>query len=674
MLVVARNSKNGISFNQEDSITANNSSIDCGAFNASFYNYEKAELEKGEQFGNPDYARTMDIKKDATYEYVKNGFIADGTQLQKGYVLIVKAAKIPKPVDQFLYIDKSIVYKRDEPVYVEKVITTRNDEDAIIAKVKLRADRSLGVGDKFSCLTPDHDVLTRRGWIPIANVTLDDEVATLHDDEYLLYEKPTELHQYDHDGEMYIVDSMHIRAKTTMNHRMYVSKTKGGAYEMVRAEEIVGKTRYYKNNATWLMPDIPTYICTYEHAAVTAKNGELVTGGADWQPLVFNMDDWLEFLGIWISDGNLVKANHCQIQITCTKPRKVERLREVCRKMGFEIKSFGKNHYIYSSQIYSHLAPLNVGAPNKYLPDYVWNLSQRQARILLDALISGDGSVNKTNGHIDYCTTSNRLADNITQLLLHCGWSGYKYIDKPEGYQCIIKENGIERTITAKYNSYKVSVNKSNNTPGVNTGKINDRTEHYAGKVYCLTVPGEVFLTRHRNKIWWSANSRTGNKGICANKVPRCDMPYCEDGLVPDLIVNAHSIPTRMAVNQIIECLLGQLAAKRGVHIDATSFRVHDLDAVLKLLESYGVKYGGHRRMYNGMTGDWIDTLIFIGPTTYQRLQKFVIDEHYATRTGPTSALTRQPLDGKNNDGGLRLGRHLAQGDYKLLVKCCLVV
>jgi DNA-directed RNA polymerase beta subunit len=60
--------------------------------------------------------------------------------------------------------------------------------------------------------------------------------------------------------------------------------------------------------------------------------------------------------------------------------------------------------------------------------------------------------------------------------------------------------------------------------------------------------------------------------------------------------------------------------------------------------------------MYNGKTGDWIDTLIFIGPTTYQRLQKFVIDEQYAVRTGPTSALTHQPLDGKNNDGGLRLG------------------
>ena len=132
-------------FNMEDSIEVNQSSVDCGMFNASHYNYEKAELEKGEQFGNPDYARTMDIKKDAVYEYVQNGFITEGT-LIKGYVLIVKAAKIPKPIDQYLYIDKSIVYKRDEPVYVERVVVTRNDEDAVIAKVKYRADRPIMTG------------------------------------------------------------------------------------------------------------------------------------------------------------------------------------------------------------------------------------------------------------------------------------------------------------------------------------------------------------------------------------------------------------------------------------------------------------------------------------------------------------------------------------------------
>lgn len=167
-------------------------------------------------------------------------------------------------------------------------------------------------------------------------------------------------------------------------------------------------------------------------------------------------------------------------------------------------------------------------------------------------------------------------------------------------------------------------------------------------------------------KIKWRANrplivgdklsSRTGNKGICSVMVPRCDMPYTEDGLVPDLIVNSHSIPTRMALNQLIECTMGILGATRGTHIDATTFMRQDIDGMIEMLEKHGLKNGGHRRMYNGLTGEWLDTLIFVGTTTYQRLQKFVIDEHYATLTGPTSVLTRQPLEGRAHDGGLRIG------------------
>ena len=220
------------------------------------------------------------------------------------------------------------------------------------------------------------------------------------------------------------------------------------------------------------------------------------------------------------------------------------------------------------------------------------------------------------------------------------------------------------RVLTANFDQYRVAIVRTKNQPMVNHGHTHEqnalieRIINYNGKIHCITVPTSVFYVRRHGKPTWTGNSsRTGNKGICASTIPRCDMPYCEDGTVPDLLVNAHSIPTRMAVNQIIEAVLAQLAAKRGAFIEATPFRKIDIDAALNALEKdYGVKYGGHKRMYCGTSGCWLDTLIFIGPTTYQRLQKFVIDEHYATRTGPTSAVTRQPLDGKSNDGGLRLG------------------
>jgi len=152
-------------------------------------------------------------------------------------------------------------------------------------------------------------------------------------------------------------------------------------------------------------------------------------------------------------------------------------------------------------------------------------------------------------------------------------------------------------------------------------------------------------------------SSRTGNKGIISRTVPENNMPYMEDGVRPSVLVNAHSIPSRMAVNQLIECLLGQLAAKKGTCIDATIFRELDIDKAVAELRELGVsEFAGHRRMYNGHNGDWIDTLIFCGPNTYQWLLKFVIDDSYAIASGPTSALTHQPIDGKAKDGGLRIG------------------
>jgi len=151
-------------------------------------------------------------------------------------------------------------------------------------------------------------------------------------------------------------------------------------------------------------------------------------------------------------------------------------------------------------------------------------------------------------------------------------------------------------------------------------------------------------------------SSRTGNKGIVSVCTSRCRMPYCEDGTTPDIIVNCHSFPTRMAINQIIEGCLANLAAKRGSLIDGTTFTNVNINSTIEELEKYGIKYGGHKTMYNGRTGEKYDVAIFSGINCYQRLQKFCIEQRYAIDIGPTSVLTHQPLQGKNNNGGLKYG------------------
>jgi DNA-directed RNA polymerase II subunit RPB2 len=151
-------------------------------------------------------------------------------------------------------------------------------------------------------------------------------------------------------------------------------------------------------------------------------------------------------------------------------------------------------------------------------------------------------------------------------------------------------------------------------------------------------------------------SSLTGNKGIVALLADASNMPFAEDGTIPDIIINPYSIPTRRALNQQIETVLGEYAIRTGCYVDATSSIPIDLDAVLEQLKARGFTHVGYKRMYNGHTGDWIDAPICIGPTQYQRLEKFVDNECRAVRHGPVDAITRQPLRVGPDHGALRIG------------------
>lgn len=151
-------------------------------------------------------------------------------------------------------------------------------------------------------------------------------------------------------------------------------------------------------------------------------------------------------------------------------------------------------------------------------------------------------------------------------------------------------------------------------------------------------------------------SSRAGQKGVTGAGNLQSDMLFTENGIVPGLILNPHAIPSRMTIGQLIEGLAGKLCALEGTIMDATVFRKMDIHAIGDALEKLGYDRHGTERMYDGRTGEWIDTEIFITPTYYQRLQKFVVDEVYSISTGPTCVISRQPLDGKANKGGLRIG------------------
>ena len=152
--------------------------------------------------------------------------------------------------------------------------------------------------------------------------------------------------------------------------------------------------------------------------------------------------------------------------------------------------------------------------------------------------------------------------------------------------------------------------------------------------------------------------SRNGQKGTIGLVLKETDMPFTKDGIRPDIIINPHAIPTRMTIGQFVECIMGKACAMHGSFGDCTAFNNKGTKhpEFGELLTKYGYHSSGNEVLYNGMTGEQLETEIFIGPTYYMRLKHMVKDKVNYRALGPRSNLTRQTVGGRANDGGLRIG------------------
>ena len=150
--------------------------------------------------------------------------------------------------------------------------------------------------------------------------------------------------------------------------------------------------------------------------------------------------------------------------------------------------------------------------------------------------------------------------------------------------------------------------------------------------------------------------SRHGQKGTIGITYRQEDMPFTAEGITPDIIINPHAIPSRMTIGHLVECLLSKVSTIAGNEGDATPFTDVTVDAVSKILRENGYQSRGFEVMYNGHTGRKLTAQVFLGPTYYQRLKHMVDDKIHARARGPVQILTRQPVEGRSRDGGLRFG------------------
>jgi len=638
-------------YNQDDGILMNADSFARGMFRSTFYrSYEAFEeddpMTHGKtRIGNPamipgwtSLKPGIDYSKLDERGIIRVGELVDETTVLVGMYLQGQAGDMKDASKT------AQVWSRGR---VERVSVTVNTMGLAMVKVRVVQERIPELGDKF-CLTPDHEVLTKDGWVAIDKVSTSMKVAQLNrESEMLEYVNPMETFKFDHTGDMYEVKTQGVNLCTTLNHRMWVQGRNSTRFDCIEAEKMMGKRVRF---SSYSPSSAPEYVFN--------ENGVTLSGS--------DFTAFLRLFGIWMAEGWVYTNERDYInrlEISADKERVRTVLESVCEQLELHTSYNTTTHkfYINSKSYVDIFKSLSVGAINKYLPKWCFELSMEQSRVLLESMCLGDGHETATS--LSYSTSSRQLRDDIQIIVQHAGYTSGFFKHVEEGSTRV---DSSGRVYKANADNWHVQIRRKRLYPTLNHGhstKQGGQSEEiiqYSGKVYCISVPSQVFLVRRNGTIVWTGNSnRHGQKGTIGMLLRGHDMPRTAEGIPVDMIMNPHAIPSRMTVAQLIETLVGKAAPGLGTVGNGTVFMndgnpVEAIGAVLR--DHLGMEPFGEELMYDGMSGQLIPTQMFIGNVYTMRLKHMPEDKWNARSEGRREQRTHQPTGGRGAQGGLRIG------------------
>ena len=349
------------------------------------------------------------------------------------------------------------------------------------------------LANKIECYDNKTEVLTRKGFKFFKDVTFDDEIATLNPITHELeYHKPLAKQEYDFHGKMHHYKNAGVDLLVTPEHSLYCKKLNDKKFKRTISKEIFGRWINFKKDCKWKgKKEEFFYLPEIKNSWECGKNSYRIE---IYPEKKIPMNLWLEFLGWFISEGNLhknIRAGY-KIRITQNYPN-LKKIIKLVKQLGY--KSFiCKNPdriEFYDKQLYLYLKQFGK-AGDKFVPSFIKELSPKQIKIFLEAIFEGDGTHNKKNELSCYYSKSKKLIEDVSELLLKIGL-GFKFnLRRKDSY-----------SLTVNHQHLKCTVNKKHQT-----------IENYQGKIYDLTVPNHIMFIRRNNLSLWSGNCLGYGDGI----------------------------------------------------------------------------------------------------------------------------------------------------------------
>jgi phosphoribosylamine-glycine ligase len=364
---------------------------------------------------------------------------------------------------------------------------------------------------EFTCYDDETEILTKEGWKRFEAVRQGEEVAALNPKSQCLeYQKVRATIKKRYKGRMVRInnkDAKHssIDIRVTPDHQMYIKRTYKKKWEFIRADQLGSGHAKIKRSAGWngkrmTAITIPGYV--EKHSLGKHKKYiDLVH-----TPRKVHAGAFVKFLGLFISEGS-AKPDGQIIISQSENSRWRQEIRDCLLDFGFEFQENKRGFQMGSVQLVSFLKSIGLfgkTAHEKFIPTVFKDLSRDLLQELLRGLVIGDGNIREDKKEMTYFTTSEKLSDDVQEIVLKCGYSSniHKRLSKNTRMEFMGK------TYVRNHDGYVVKIRRTKIDAYLEKGQIHE--EDYDGFVYCVEVPNHIVYVRRNGKAAWCGNCRFG--------------------------------------------------------------------------------------------------------------------------------------------------------------------